>query len=183
MSEVIHLLESEHRVIQKVLRGLEGICRRIESGGSVERETLVGVVDFLRRYADRHHHAKEEAHLFPVLEQRGLPREGGPIGVMLAEHETGRALVGRMDAAAERGTDGDAPRDFAAAGRELVDHLSRHIEKEEGVLFPMAEDLLDRQTLETLVDWVEKADAESMSVLERRSFEQAAADLERTWSV
>jgi hemerythrin-like domain-containing protein len=50
-------------------------------------------VDFVRNFADRCHHAKEEENLFPRMEARGVPRDGGPIGVMLFEHEEGRAYV------------------------------------------------------------------------------------------
>jgi len=52
---------------------------------------LVGLlVDYLH-YVDRCHNHKEELHLFPKLEAKGMPRHGGPLGVMLQEHERGAA--------------------------------------------------------------------------------------------
>jgi hemerythrin-like domain-containing protein len=51
---------------------------------------------FFQIFADKCHHGKEENSLFPLLEVRGVPREGGPIEVMLYEHQLGRSYVKAM---------------------------------------------------------------------------------------
>jgi len=97
-------------------------------------------LDFLRNFVDRRHHAKEEKHLFVKLEQRGIAREGGPIGVMLAEHEQGRKCVRAAAAALRKAAQGD----LAAAGtvaHDLVDYvllLRSHIDKENKSSTPWA---------------------------------------------
>jgi hypothetical protein len=57
---------------------------------------------FFRNFADRCHHSKEEDELFPKMVEHGIPKEGGPIGVMLMEHDQGRAFVRGMSEAAEQ---------------------------------------------------------------------------------
>jgi len=78
--------------------------------------------------------------LFERMVAAGLPREVGPIAVMLAEHEEGRAFTRGMRAAAERLAAGDvaAAREVVANARGYAALLRQHIQKEDGILFPMA---------------------------------------------
>ena len=55
--------------------------------------SLSNTIEFLRLYADRCHHGKEEALLFRELEKKGMPRAGGPVGMMLMEYQAGRSLI------------------------------------------------------------------------------------------
>jgi hemerythrin-like domain-containing protein len=92
------------------------------------------------------HHAREEDRLFPLLEQRGIPREGGPIGVMCAEHVMGREHVARMRehlAAEDLGQLRLESKAYAAL-------LEGHIEKEDVVLFPMGQSVLAPEEIERL---------------------------------
>jgi hemerythrin-like domain-containing protein len=89
----------------------------------------------------RQHLEMEEQVLFPAFEQQTGMTGGGPTFVMRAEHEQMRGLLGQMGAAAERG-------DF----QELVDQgdtllmlIQQHNQKEEGMLYPMAEQALEAQ--------------------------------------
>jgi hemerythrin-like domain-containing protein len=77
---------------------------------------------------------------FPVLKQRGIPEQGGPLGVMLHEHVLGRDCVGRMRAASQA-QPFDA-RTFAGAAKQYLPLLRQHIFKENNVLFRMAEQVL-----------------------------------------
>lgn len=131
------VLIEEHRVIERVLDMLETTIRRIHDGQPVPDEFPAWSIEFLRHFADHCHHGKEEDILFPLLEQRGVPREGGPIGVMEYEHEVGRDCVKRMEQAIAEG-EGGLPK-YAAAAAEFSTLLRQHIHKENNVLFPMAE--------------------------------------------
>ena len=184
MTHALARLEDDHTTIKKVLRALDGICQRLEQGSAVDAVVPHQVVDFFREFADRNHHGKEEAYLFPALEKCGLPREAGPIGVMLHEHETGRGLVGEMStAAAEYGSGvAGAGTRYADAGRRFIEHLTRHIEKEEGVLFPMAADLLDRRTLESMTEWFRQVEDGEIGVLKISEYKHFAAAIESAWS-
>lgn len=131
------ILREEHDLIERALTLLEDASQRLQQGQAVPEGFQGWIVRFIREFADGRHHAKEEDLLFPALEQRGVPRQGGPIGCMLHEHELGRQCVQRMLAALPEAA-GD-PREFARAATEYAALLRQHIFKENNVLFVMAE--------------------------------------------
>lgn len=140
------ILMDEHRVIEQVLNCLEKLAERCEVGGELDRDAALGALDFFRNFADRCHHGKEEGHLFPLLEARGLPREGGPTGVMLREHDEGRQLTAAMNASIQA----NAPGPFAQHARAYAGLLRQHIRKEDHCLFPMAAQVLSAGDAEAL---------------------------------
>ena|SRR5215475_12669904 len=87
------VLKHEHRVIERVLAVVEALAER---PGMPSKEAWEKAIDLIRNFADKCHHLKEEQILFPALEEHGIPRDGGPVGMMLLEHEEGRALVRAM---------------------------------------------------------------------------------------
>ncbi len=136
-------LRREHEAILEMLAVAAELASRLEEGTPVPAEQLRDTIEFFTVFADRCHHAKEEELLFPALEQKGMPRAGGPIAVMLHEHDVGRAAVRRMSAAAEAyPADPAAGPAWAAAARDYTALLHGHIQKENNVLFVMAERLL-----------------------------------------
>jgi hemerythrin-like domain-containing protein len=136
-------LRHEHEVILRALAVAERLGRALAAGEPVDRDALAWILDFFRTFTDRCHHVKEEQHLFPALERRGVPRNGGPIGVMLDEHEEGRRLIAQMSSG------GDA-QIADAIGRYAV-LLRAHIDKENGVLFPLADQVLGETEQTALV--------------------------------
>ena len=145
-------LSAEHGVIQKVVAGLSVLEARLSGGGSVDPALLRRIVEFLREYADRLHHGKEESLLFPALEQRGVPAHGCPVGVLFAEHKKGRSLVAEFTEAIEAyasGADGSVT-GLAAAMRALAELYPAHIWKEDYLLFPMSEKVLRKEDLTEL---------------------------------
>ncbi len=138
------MLRHEHEVILRALAVLEVIGHRLEAGETVDRKALGWLRDFFGTFADKCHHGKEEQHLFPAMERHGIPQEGGPLGVMLREHEEGRALVRAMAQ--------DDDRQVAEAIRGYVGLLRAHIDKENEVLFPLAEGVLTGEEQKGLVD-------------------------------
>ena len=94
------ILRKEHDAILRMLDALDQTSLQLLGGASVQPSTLEGLLEFFQLFADRCHHGKEEDLLFPLLERRGIPRERGPIGVMLSEHDQGRDLIQKMKAAA-----------------------------------------------------------------------------------
>lgn len=110
------------------------------------------LLNFLVIFADKCHHGKEEGFLFPQLEELGVPNQGGPIGVMLAEHVQGRALIAQMKAAVEH-ADMDA---FTQALLSYASLLRAHIAKENQILFPLADRLLTTEEQQALFDHFEE---------------------------
>lgn len=183
MKQPVDMLKDEHRVIERVLRALGGICRRLEQNEPIPSETFGELIDFIRMFADRCHHGKEEAHLFPALIERGIPRDGGPIGVMLYEHEVGRQLVTELNQAAEAYQAGDAGagQHIVSVGRRYIELLTQHIYKEDNILFPMADQVLDASSQRSLSEVFERVDAELGDGFHQR-YAQLASALEQTWS-
>lgn len=147
-------LKAEHQVILRVIRVLSTLMDQFETNGEFPEAPLARCVDFLRLFADACHHGKEEDLLFPVLESRGIPREGGPIGVMVYEHQVARELTKKMHDALSQSRSGDAAakRHFCRAARNYIDLLTNHIFKEDNMLFNMGARVMsaeDQCTLRT----------------------------------
>jgi hemerythrin-like domain-containing protein len=137
-------LIAEHNAVLVALQILEKVEAALEEKHEQAPEHLGQLLDFFKGFVDRCHHGKEEDVLFPELERRGVKREGGPIGVMLMEHDAGRRHVRAMSEGLDRLGRGDAGavaaiREGAGAYRDL---LRVHIHKENNVLFPMADRLV-----------------------------------------
>ncbi len=164
MATATTILRHEHDAILRMLEVTEELATQLERGQPVAPDVPTEVVEFFRLFADRCHHGKEEDLLFPLLEQKGLPRAGGPIAVMLFEHEEGRDLVRRMVEAAEAyraGTREAGPR-WADAARRYVPLLRDHIAKENNILFLMAERLLSQAEQDELAAAFEKIEQEKL---------------------
>jgi hemerythrin-like domain-containing protein len=133
----VERLMAEHELIERGLFLLEKAVGRIDAGQSLPVGFPAWAARFFQQFADKCHHAKEEDVFFPVLKQRGIPEQGGPIGVMLHEHVLGRDCVGRMREASQ--AQPFDSRTFAEAARQYILLLRQHIFKENNVLFRMAE--------------------------------------------
>jgi hemerythrin-like domain-containing protein len=145
-------LSQEHQAILRMIKILGHIADRLDSGKVVDLDDLDRSVEFIRIFADKCHHAKEEGHLFPEMERAGIPRDRGPIGVMLAEHVRGREYVATMAGAVTDVRKGDrkAAAAFAAAARGYGELLTQHIQKEDQILYPMADARLSNGQQESL---------------------------------
>jgi hemerythrin-like domain-containing protein len=134
-------LKKEHAAIETMLKILDAICSQLRAGGKVEPEHLDRIVEFFRIFADQCHHGKEEEIFFPALEMAGIPKEGGPIGVMLGEHDRMRGLMHGLAGMADRYRAGEenAGDGIVLYASDYVVTLRGHIEKENNVLFKMAE--------------------------------------------
>ncbi len=156
-------LRDEHQVILKMLACLEIAVSRARSEERVTTEEFAPLVEFFRGYADRCHHMKEEDRLFPRMQAKGVPKEGGPIGMMLYEHELGRGHVRAMADHMETANRGDA-----AAMATVLEHgdaflelLRSHILKEDNVLFNMADALITNADLDDLLAAYGEAETDS----------------------
>lgn len=137
------VLMAEHELILEALDALEKKVAAIQTGAAPDRVYFEKAVAFLRGFADKCHHGKEENLLFKRMAERGIPVQGGPIAVMLSEHQAGRAFIrGIAEGAAKLGTDPAATTQIAENARGYVDLLRAHIGKENNILFPMADRVL-----------------------------------------
>jgi len=133
------ILMEERQVILRDIAALEKAAGKLEAG-NMRAGFFLDAAEFIKGFADGCHHRKEEGVLFVAMTAHGVSQEGGPIGVMLAEHEQGRVFTRAMRAAAEKPEAGDRSASGAviANGRGYAALLRPHITKEDRILFPMA---------------------------------------------
>lgn len=142
--QATQVLRDEHEGILAMLAVVEAAAYRLRDGHSIPPTLFTDAVSFFRNFADACHHGKEELELFPKLVERGIPNEGGPVGVMLIEHDQGRAFVRGMAEAAELYAQGNATAvpNLVKNALGYVRLLRGHIDKENGALFVMADNVL-----------------------------------------
>lgn len=145
-------LREEHQLILKVLDSFEPALQAALESRTIARTVFEPFIEFFRGFADRCHHGKEEEKLFPCLQRCGLPGDCGPIAVMLEEHRQGRLHVRSMAeclAAAESGEAG-AVDAFLQHGFGFLNVLRNHIGKEDHVLFQIADEIVQGESLSQL---------------------------------
>lgn len=156
MSKAIDDLKHEHNAILFALKILEGMNRELATRNNIDVIDVSDFLGFLKEFADKCHHGKEEGFLFPALIKAGLSERQGPIAVMLSEHAKGREWIQVMNAAIFPTL---TPNEFRTASKGYADLLQAHIEKENTVLFPMAEKLLSATQLGELYESFENHEA------------------------
>ena len=161
--DITQRLKDEHQLILRMLSLLEKNARLTEEGSSTDYQFYLDGVDFIRNYADRFHHAKEEDVLFEALVENGMPRANSPIEAMLMEHDQGRAYVRGMEEAATRALNGEAGQNEAlvANARGYLELLREHISKEDDILYPLAERVIPEALRDRVVAGYRKAEAKS----------------------
>ena len=151
-------LMHEHDAILFSLKVLEEICNIVELRKDVLKKDITDLVDFLKLFADKCHHGKEEGFLFPALKEAGISAENGPIGVMLAEHAMGRNFIRQMQ---ESVTDRELRKEeFGKSARGYISLMRAHIQKENNVLFPMGDAKLSDSKQKELIGLFEKYEEE-----------------------
>ncbi len=138
------ILMEEHRVIEKVLASLETAANRLSAGQAIPMDFFLKAADFIKNFADGCHHKKEEGILFVALAANGMSQDAGPVAMMLAEHEEGRRLTRAMREGTERVQGGDATA-LSQVIQNALDYvalLRGHIQKEDNILFPMADNVI-----------------------------------------
>lgn len=171
-------LRAEHDGILTMLEILEEICERMTAGKKANLDHLEKIVEFLSVFADQCHHGKEEGLLFPALEKAGIPREGGPIGVMLTEHDHGREHIRNMrKALAELKEGREGEERFVEAATGYIELLRNHIQKENNVLFIMAEKSLSESEQESLLDQFETLEKEKIGIGRHEAFHRLMDEL------
>ncbi|HBA88603.1 MAG TPA: cation-binding protein [Geobacter sp.] len=166
--DITQRLKDEHQLILRMLALLEKNAKLTEEGSFHDYRFYLDGVDFIRNYADRFHHAKEEDVLFEALVENGMPRANSPVAAMLMEHDLGREFVRAMEAAATRALAGEAGQDevIVANARGYLELLRDHIGKEDDILYPLAERVIPEAMRERIVAGYRKAEEKAAEGLE-----------------
>jgi len=159
--DITNALIEEHKLILRMLDLLQHNAEMTARREFKEYQFFLDAVDFIREYADSFHHAKEEDILFAALVKGGMPRENSPVAAMLMEHDQGRAYVKALESAVKRSLAGEEGLDqvIAENASGYISLLREHIEKEDSILYPLAERLIGADEREVIVQ--SYADAEA----------------------
>jgi hemerythrin-like domain-containing protein len=173
------ILKREHQLILMVLDAAEREARAMAGGAAVNADRLNAFVDFIRNFADHCHHAKEEDLLFVRMGEKGFPLQGGPVAVMLHEHELGRAHV-----AAVADSIAGAAAGVAAARTVVVERLAayasllrQHISKEDNILYPMADRVFSEEDQAALAADFERVERDEIGEGVHQRYEALAREL------
>jgi len=153
-------LKEEHVLVLMVVEAMEREVISIQEKGRVHTDRVAQMLDFTRNFTDGRHHYKEEQVLFPVLEERS--RSGaGQVSVLLSEHDAGRECVRAIADNLPRANEDEAARNAVAENLGLYAFLLRlHINKEDTVLFPLADEVLSDQEAEIMAADFARAESE-----------------------
>jgi hemerythrin-like domain-containing protein len=170
------ILSDEHRTIERVLGAVEKLAKGPVGALKPWKQAL----EFIRGFADQCHHFKEEKLLFPALEAHGIPGEGGPVGMMLIEHEEGRSYVRSMVAALTlvEAKNEAAKESLLSSAQAYCRLLREHIQKEDEVLFRMADEVISGDEQKKLLMAFAQHEAEEMGAGVHEKYLKIAAELE-----
>ena len=144
--ESIRIMVDEHTNIRRMLKVVRNVCYRVMTNGEYDLEDFPKIIDFIRVYADKHHHGKEEDVLFETMNKslENIAKSGAITG-MYIEHDLGRLYMANLERALDKYAAGDdyARLDIIGNAIGYTDLLDRHIEKENTALYKLAERMLD----------------------------------------
>ncbi len=152
----VSILSGEHRVILQLLDVLQRLATITRDCGKIPEAHARQVLEVLRTFADVCHHGKEEEILFPALE--ALVPGFGPTQVMRAEHVDGRIHIKAMGAAVES----QQAAAYVQHAQAYVDLLRQHINKEDQILFRMAQSMLSPAQDAALIAEFRRAEHDDM---------------------
>lgn len=167
-TDVTQVMVEEHRLILRMIALVEQNAAMVERNEFRDWRFFLDAVDFIRNYADRFHHAKEEDVLFTALVKNGMPEKQSPIEAMLMEHDAGRAHVRGMEAAARRALKGDESEIPALLehARGYAQLLRGHIDKEDTILYPLSERVLPQEVRPAMLEAYRAAEARAPELAE-----------------
>ncbi len=151
----IELMVLEHTYIKRMLNVMRSASYGVLKGEPIVRKDFDQMIDFVRNYADNHHHGKEERMLFNrMMEELGPVAEKLVRHGMLVEHDLGRLFIRQLEEALDRVEAGEDEARLDVIGNAIgyTDLLTRHIDKEDNVVYPFSQNNLSagtRQIIDT----------------------------------
>jgi len=160
-TDVTQVMVEEHKLILRMIGLVERNTAQMEAGKFRDWQFYLDAIDFIRNFADRFHHAKEEDVLFAALVANGMPAQNSPVAAMLMAHDQGRAFVRAMEEGAQKALDGESGQIplIAENARGYAALLRDHIDKEDTILYPLAERVLPEEPRTAMVAAYAKAES------------------------
>lgn len=180
----IELLVSEHDNIKKVIAVVRKICLSLTKGAEVPYDDFSKAIDFIRNYADHYHHGKEEDMLFIEMNNELIDLIGeGPVQGMLIEHNFGRALIIDLEIALKKHKDGNEESIIDIIGNAIgyANLLTKHINKEDNMIYKYATVNLKKETLDRLDIEFEEFEACGENINTKDKYLKLAKELEEKY--
>ena len=173
-------LVEEHKLIKRIIDVLENASNRLEKGENIALKIFELATDFIRNFADRFHHAKEEDILFKEMVKKGMPEKDSPIEAMLIEHEQGREFVRGIIKAIDGLKEGAkrATAEIIKNARGYIGLLREHIDKEDDILYPLAERMFKEEEKLSQLKKFKKAELKKGGKKTVKKYENIAINLE-----
>lgn len=152
-------LVAEHEMIERAMEVLKANLDKVVNG-QYDKVQIARAIDFLLEFGDKIHNTKEEKFLFPLMGKRGAPTEGGPIGVMLIEHDLERNLLVKMQMALDTlsSSSDEEKALFVKEGQEYLKVRAEHIWKENDILYNMGRQILNEDDCVYLLEEFKDSD-------------------------
>ncbi|ACB84278.1 hemerythrin domain-containing protein [Natranaerobius thermophilus] len=162
--DALELMTTEHKSIKELLKLLRQSCLEIiNETGKINTDFFKRSLNFIRNFADKHHHGKEEDMLFEIMKEEGGDLEHNLISGMEAEHNLGRLYVSQLEDAIADYEQGQSEAKLDIVGNVMayVYLLERHIDKEDDTLFQYAKRALSQDKLNQLTELVQEYEQQS----------------------
>jgi len=152
------LLMQDHETTERVFAAMD---KALAAKAGPTSGMVANLCDYLTVYVDQCHNMKEEKHLFALIEKRGIPRDGGPLAVMLGEHEQAREILSRLKPLCVAVSSGERGKldDLAATFREYADLCRQHFWKENDILYVMATKVMSADDNATVLRGIAELEA------------------------
>ena len=158
--KLTHNLMEEHKLINRMIDVLESAANQLEENKEITPDIFDKAADFIRTFADKFHHAKEEDILFKEMIKKGMPEKDSPVEAMLIEHEQGREFVKGLIKATAEFKEGNKKKakEIIENARGYIELLREHIDKEDNILYPLAEKMFTKSEKEKQLDKFKEAE-------------------------
>lgn len=175
----VDILINEHVYIKKVLVAIKRDCEQLVEGKDVDVNFYRKVIDFVRNFADKYHHQKEENMLFNIMAEKNEALKTGVIQGMLLEHDLGRMYIRNLEDALNKYENGDKKQKayIVANAISYALLLEGHIDKEDNAVYMTARKVLDKGTQEKLKEEYEKIERDEENTKIRNKYIEFANSL------
>ena len=183
--ESIKIMVAEHDNIRRMLKVIRKVCYRVLTKGEYDVSDFPRIIDFVRSYADKLHHGKEEDILFVTMnnELEKLSKSGAITG-MYIEHDSGRLFIANLEKGVNKFIAGDdeARLDIIANAICYADLLDRHIEKENTAMYKFAENMLNDTSKAFIEEECMKIEEQATSAGIQEKYISLVAELENKYN-
>lgn len=177
----IDIMMEEHKNILRMLEVVRKVCIKVVNNEQVDYSNFYKIIDFVRNYADKHHHSKEEIVLFEKL--KAGDNRIGKVSVegMLVEHDLGRLFMMNLEEALKKYETGDKDSrvDIIANAIGYSDLLKRHIFKEDNALYKYANNNLSKEDLDEIDEKCREIEEKAEERKIQEKYIELLEDLER----